>query len=90
MAIFAHQTDLRVFAIGAELLRGIDCKKHCLILGLVRPIFVVAVLDHPFIMNFIMNDEIACVRHEIPSLPCGKSTANAERKERFPTVRQRK
>src|SRR3954451_14671184 len=63
MSIFAHEANFGTFAIGAKLLRGVDGKQHCFVLGLVRTKFIIAVLDHPFVLNLAMNDEIAGSRH---------------------------
>jgi hypothetical protein len=88
--IFAHEANFGTFAIGAKLLRGIDGKQHRLVLGLVRTKFIIAVLDHPFVLNLIANDEITGSRHGTLFVLVAGQAGNAEREGMFLTHRQTK
>src|SRR5262245_56332416 len=64
MAVFAHQANLRDFAVFAELLRSVDGEQHGFVLAVVRAVFRIPIPDPPNVL--ILNDEVAGCRHDRP------------------------
>ena len=61
MAIFSHHTNLRILALLAQLLRGINGKQQGLFFALIGAEFLVMELNDPRII--VPDDKIPSVRH---------------------------
>src|SRR3954469_16947109 len=66
MAVLAHQADFCALTMRAELLRGVDGEQPCFIQRPVGTVFAILVPDQPFVLDIVVDEEIAGCRHGLP------------------------